>query len=428
MEELEIILEKENDKEQEINLLEEEIKEVYPELEDIEITPMAEEQKITPTAYGFRNITVKRGVDSSDATATSEHILKDETAYVNNEKLVGTYVSPYNAVAETPSNTSSLKLNKIMKKIGTLDLTGIYGIYSMFEDCTALEEVEFENANSLTDIYKAFKGCSKLKKFPNMDLLNVYNASYAFSSCSSAEGEVEFLNTEKLKNVEYMFSGCSKLTKITLGDMPLLTSMYYLFQGCRGLIEVILGDTPNVTNTSYMFQYCSSLLSTPQIDTSGATNMSYMFQYCSGLLSASQIDTSKATNMSGMFHNCTKLTDVSELNGESCVAIASIFAGCSKLTNFDGIKDLGKAYTQKTTNYGSYTLSLQWSPLTEDSLIKILNKLYDLNLTYDVANGGTLYRQKIVIGSSNLNKLKATEEGLQAIADAEAKGWTVSTS
>jgi hypothetical protein len=60
MEELEIILEKENDKEQEINLLEEEIKEVYPELEDIEITPTTEEQIFTSVKYGFGNVIVKR--------------------------------------------------------------------------------------------------------------------------------------------------------------------------------------------------------------------------------------------------------------------------------------------------------------------------------------------------------------------------------
>jgi hypothetical protein len=59
--------------------------------------------------------------------------------------------------------------------------------------------------------------------------------------------------------------------------------------------------------------------------------------------------------------------------------------------------------------------------LTHDSLINVINGLYDLNLTYDVANGGTLYTQTLNLGSTNKAKLTAEE-----IAIATAKGWTVS--
>ena len=61
------------------------------------------------------------------------------------------------------------------------------------------------------------------------------------------------------------------------------------------------------------------------------------------------------------------------------------------------------------------------SNLTYDSLMSVINNLYDLNLTYDVANGGTLYTQKFSVGSTNLAKLTAEE-----IAIATNKGWTVS--
>jgi hypothetical protein len=85
------------------------------------------------------------------------------------------------------------------------------------------------------------------------------------------------------------------------------------------------------------------------------------------------------------------------------------------------MKNLGKGYTQKTQNYSNYKLDLSSSyNLSYDSLMSVINNLYDLNLTYDVANGGTLYRQSLVLGSTNLAKLTAEE-----IAIATNKGWNV---
>ena len=45
----------------------------------------------------------------------------------------------------------------------------------------------------------------------------------------------------------------------------------------------------------------------------------------------------------------------------------------------------------------------------------------DKHTSYDVANGGTLYTQQLVLGSTNMAKLTAEE-----IAIATNKGWTVS--
>ena len=60
--------------------------------------------------------------------------------------------------------------------------------------------------------------------------------------------------------------------------------------------------------------------------------------------------------------------------------------------------------------------------ITKESLIDVINNgLYDLSLTYDVANGETLYTQQLVLGSTNLAKLTADE-----IAIATSKGWSVS--
>ena len=41
--------------------------------------------------------------------------------------------------------------------------------------------------------------------------------------------------------------------------------------------------------------------------------------------------------------------------------------------------------------------------------MNVINNLYDLNLTYNVANGGTLYTQSLNLGSTNKAKLTAEE-------------------
>jgi hypothetical protein len=83
---------------------------------------------------------------------------------------------------------------------------------------------------------------------------------------------------------------------------------------------------------------------------------------------------------------------------------------CSPLVNWNGIKNLGKAYTKESANWWDYTLAINGNGnLTYESLINILNNLYDLNLTYDVANGGTLYSQTIQLSRYSKDRLTAEE-------------------
>lgn len=143
-------------------------------------------------------------------------------------------------------------------------------------------------------------------------------------------------------------------------------------------------------------------------------------------IDVSGLNTSNVENVNGMFNTCSEITslDMGHFDFSKVNNIGGILTYCNKLQNLIFAKNLGKGFTQKTANYYNYTLSLSWtSKLSHDSLMDIINKLYDLNLTYDVANGGTLYTQKLVLGSTNLAKL--TEE---EVAIATNKGWSVSAS
>lgn len=180
-------------------------------------------------------------------------------------------------------------------------------------------------------------------------------------------------------------------------------------------------DTSNLTGMGSFFAECHFLREVPTLNTSNVIDISSMFYRCYSLIEIPPIDTGNVTNMNAAFQYCDSLETIPELNAQKAYSISSFLSGCRKLKNLGGFIDLGKGFTSKSTNNPNQAFSLTSTIVTYESLMNIINKLYDLNLTYDVANGGTLYTQQLRLGSENLVKLTPEE-----IAIATNKGWNVS--
>lgn len=233
----------------------------------------------------------------------------------------------------------------------------------------------------------------------------ITDANHLFANNARMDYLNEFLAMcKKVKSTGHMFYECNfKTLDISMLDTSEVTTMYYMFTNCTNLISLDLSN----------------------FNTSKVTVMNAMFSNCKKLknLNVSSFDTSKVTVMSSMFTNCTQLENLDISNFDmSCVKTPYyMFTADNKLTNLQFGFNLGKGYTQKSSNYRDYTLDLSTNKLlTHDSLMSVINGLYDLNLTYDVANGGTLYTQSLVLGTTNLAKLTEDE-----IAIATNKGWNV---
>lgn len=223
--------------------------------------------------------------------------------------------------------------------------------------------------------------------------------------------EIDVLDLTGVTSLHGSFKGCSVLTKISnILNSSGVTTMRDAFNGCSVLTSLPDFDTSNVTDMYGAFWGCKALIKAPSINTSKVTIMYQMFSMCSALTSVPELDTVNVTNMTQAFANCTALTTLPNFNASKLNTIHQTFYNCKALTTFGGFTNLGMAYTQKTANYGNYKLDLSASTqLTHDSLMNVINKLYDLNLTYNIAGGGTLYAQQLVLGSTNLSKLTAEE-------------------
>ena len=186
------------------------------------------------------------------------------------------------------------------------------------------------------------------------------------------------------------------------------TLLYYMIKipdlaGTPGSLQELFSNAQNVTEIG-------------NIDTSKVSSFSKTFFNCRALNSVKQYNTSFAKLFSQCWYNCYALTTIPELNFNNANNISQLLYKCSALKNLGGFLNLGQNYaTTQAVNYPTYTLDLTASTqLTHDSLINVINKLYD------IATKGC-NAQKLQLGTTNTAKLTAEE-----IAIATNKGWTVS--
>ena len=254
-----------------------------------------------------------------------------------------------------------------------------------------------------------------IKKLPVVDTSNLRTAKNMFNGFMNLQ-EVPHIDTSKVTTMSYMFSNCSKLTEVPLLDTSSVTDMSSMFNNCTQLKTIPLFNTSNVTTMYGMFYGCSAIDNLPLLDTSKVTRMNDTFKRCYDLKKIPEINTQNVTSYNSTFYDCASLYEVPALNASKVTDVNQTFLLCRKLTNFGGMLNLGEAYnTRQPANIPSYKLTFDDSPeLTHDSLMNIINNLYDIKTKGCNPQG-------LVLGGTNLAKLTSEE-----IAIATNKGFNVS--
>ena len=375
---------------------------VLANLQEKEATPTkAKQEIIADTTYdGLSKVVVNAIPDeyiipegTRNINQNGDYDVREKATVVVNvpEKVLGSKTITENGVYN-PINDGLDGYNYVNVATSGVNINDYYytndtysgGIRSYIKDVPTL------NTENLTTMYGFFAGCQNLTNIPN-------------------------INTSKVTNMSTMFNGCKKIETIPALNTSKVTDMSGMFSECPSLIEIPELDTSNVTTMSSMFNRCKNLKTVPTMNTNKVTSMALMFSY-SGITTIPELNTSNVTSVYNMFDSCSNLITIPKLNFENVNNVSGFLTGAESVVNIGGFENLGKAYlTNKSANYTNYGLVLtNCSKLTHDSLMNIINNLYDIKTK-------GCKEQRLQLGPTNLAKL--TDEEKQIAID---KGWNVS--
>ena len=223
------------------------VEEVYPELEDLEVTPTSIEQNFNhPNSYGYDNVKVKAvSTDSLEITPSTESQqyvglygqvdVNPVTSSIDSNIQAGNIKQGVNILGVT--GTFKDQANDIIdKSITTLDITtDLIGTYAL-RGCDSLETINAPNLSTIAT-YGCY-ACSNLENInTNSNVISL--SSYSFYGCSNLED----LNVEYSSINTATFNGCSKITKVICTNAVAQIATSSVFTNCTNLKTLVFRRT-----------------------------------------------------------------------------------------------------------------------------------------------------------------------------------------
>lgn len=374
----------------------EDVRKVYPELENLTVRARAEKQVFEhENSYGYNKVTVE----------SIEIRLQDKEVSPNYDVQKVTADDDYDGLGEVTVNPITLNLQN--------------------KEVTPSYEVQEVTADNGYDALK--KVTVKAKTGYDTDdadavASDITAGKIAYGKDGKIIGSMTSSNNALINTQAYKHEGSyanfvmQYVTKAEI-DLSGFTDCRYAFADCQNLESLTLKGTENgaILYIANMFTKCLELKNVPDFNTSNVLTADSCFRDCKSLKKITSLNVGKTTSMKEMFSGCTALEEVCELDCKNNKNVQGMFYNNSSLKTLGGLKELGKAYTGSSVNSTSYNLNLTTcTNLTKQSLLNVINGLYDLASHNKAAQG-------LFLGEINLAKLTAEE-----IAIATNKGWNVS--
>ncbi len=289
-------------------------------------------------------------------------------------------------------------------------------------DFTKFSEISFQNCKLITGDYTITEDAqSKTQNIPKLMGTRISNFSYT-SNGNPSNNRISFYlhDIDTLENAT--IKACDYASIYTPANMKV-----------KGTLDIELKHV-NGSNTEYGSAYNAlspvtkaSMENIGLYKLSGDVNTKFDSAYWAFTPEyRSKFDFSGLTNIRSLYQfgnriNTVTSIDIHDLDLTNCVDNSFIYQA-NLLTDLTFGTNLGKGYTVQQSFASKHGMDFSsLIALTRESVLDIFNKLYDLNITYDVANGGTLYTQRLSFRNEVKNRLSSED-----IAIATNKGWTVS--
>lgn len=365
------------------------ITKVYPELENLTVTPTKENQSFNhPDSYGYNNVTVK----AIDCKTLSVVPKKEEQAFDGMYDKVNVKAIDCETLNVTPKQENQSfdgmydKVNVEKVQGSTLNVTpkeehqsfnGLYETVNVVpintEEITIDPDFSTQNTFEVTATEGKYIKKATVNKDANLVPENILEGEVVCGVEGTGRNGIDTSDAtataEDIRTGKTAYSNGERLTgtlQATDNNAKIESCTYSLYANS---IEYYISeiDFSGIALKSKlcesMFQSCFMLKKIKGLNTSGVTNMYNMFGSCYELTDIEVLDTSTLANtgMRNMFNGCTKLSNES-LNNilQMCINAVKITTETYKTLSYIGLTSEQATKCQLLSNYQAF-LDAGWT-------------------------------------------------------------------
>lgn len=176
----------------------------------------------------------------------------------------------------------------------------------------ALPPAKIDDGYTSGDLSWCFARCPNLTSVPSVEGIGKAVSMESFIQESVKVKKLTLPDLPNLTSLRSIANGASSLVSVVIGATPQITALYYSFANCTSLASLSIGDTPKVKNLEAAFYSCSKLQRLKLSLGSGIIeNAQYTFDNCAILEEVEGIiDLSVATNIANLITRCPNLREI----------------------------------------------------------------------------------------------------------------------